>query len=186
MEFLKDLRLRLHYKGLLKEVAKRKPAVGRGAVTWKNAKQIGVLFNADEPAARKQILKYADALRKKGKQVRILGFLTEAQEGQEFAFRTFSKKDIDWQFRPKGEEVQAFMQQSFDLMFHLGLQPDFQLEYIAALSNAKLRIGPPTEHTYAYDLMIDVPASAGLQGFIAQMESLLGKTNTPYEPANAS
>ncbi len=186
MGFLKDFRLRLHYRGLLREVAKRKPAAGRGAVTWKNAKQIGILFNADDPSTRKQILRYAEALRKKGKQVRILGFLTEAQEGQEFAFRTFSKKDIDWQFRPKGSEVQAFMKQSFDLMFHLSLQPDFQLEYIAALSNAKLRVGPPTERTYAYDLMIDVPASAGLQGFIAQMESLLGKTNMPYEPADAT
>lgn len=183
---LKNLRLKFHFKALHKELAKRKPAKGRNTVTWKGAKSIGILFDANEPNHRKRILKYADDLRKKGKQVRLLGYLSQQQEEQEFPFRAFTPKQQDWRYAPNGEEVTEFMKQPFDLLFFLGQKTALWSEYISALSNAQLRIGPPTEHTYAYDLMIEVPDSAGLSAFITQMENLLGKTNTPYEAATTS
>lgn len=182
---LKNLRLKFHFKALHNELSKRQPSKNRSAVTWKGAKSIGILFDANEPDRRKHILKYADNLRKKGKQVRLLGYLSQQQEGEEFSFRTFTPKEQDWRYCPKGEEVTDFMNQSFDLLFFLGLTTSLWSEYITALSKAQLRVGPPTEHTYAYDLMIEVPEKAGLSAFITQMENLLGKTNTPYEAATA-
>jgi hypothetical protein len=186
MGMLKNLRLKFHFKALHNELNNRKPSKDRSAVTWKGAKSIGILFDANEPDHRKRILKYADELRKKGKQVRLLGYLSQHQEGEEFPFRTFSPKEQDWRYCPKSEEVREFMSQSFDLLFFLGLHSTLWSEYVAALSKAKLRVGPSTEHTYAYDLMIEVPEKAGLPAFITQMENLLGKTNTPYEAATAT
>jgi hypothetical protein len=186
MGFLKNLRLKFHFKALHRELSKQQPSKERGAVTWKGADSIGILFDANEPDNRKRILKYADALRKKGKQVRLLGYLSQHQEAQEFPFRTCTPKDQDWRYCFTGEDVTEFMNQPFDLLFFLGLQTTLWSEYITALSKAKLRVGPPTDHTYAYDLMIEVPDKAGLAGFISQMENLLGKTNTPYEAAPAS
>lgn len=186
MGFLKDLRLKFHFKALHKKLSARQPSKNRGSVTWKGAKSVGILFDANEPDHRKRVLKYADALRKKGKQVRLLGYLDQQQEEEEFPFRTYTPKDQDWRYCPKGKEVLEFMEQSFDLLFFLGLTSTIWGEYVAALSKAQLRVGPPTEHTYAYDLMIEVPEKAGLPGFISQMENLLGKTNTPYEAATAT
>lgn len=183
---LKNLRLKFHFRALHKELNKRQPSNDRGAVTWKGAKSIGILFDANEPDIRKHILQYAGTLRKKGKQVRLLGYLSQQQEGEEFPFRTFSPKDQDWRYCPKSDEALDFMAQPFDLLFFLGLQSTIWSEYLTALSKAKLRVGPPTEHTYAYDLMIEVPEQAGLPAFIKQMENLLGKTNTPYEAATAT
>ena len=186
MSFLKNLRLKFHFKALHKQLDKRQPSKERGAVTWKGAKTIGILFDANEPGHRKRILKYADTLRKKGKQVQLLGYLSQQQEEEEFPFRTFSPKDQDWRYCFKGGEVAKFMDRSFDLLFFLELKTTLWSEYVTALSKAQLRVGPPTSHTYAYDLMIEVPDSAGLAGFITQMENLLGKTNTPYEAATTS
>ena len=55
------------------------------------------------------------------------------------------------------------------------------LEYITALTPAGLRIGPATDNTRCYDLMLDVPADTTPQSFFKQMENLLGKIQVRNE-----
>lgn len=186
MSFLQQLRKRFYFKSLQQQLKARKPANERGAVNLDKARRIGLLFDADEVDMRNAVQHYAEALRKRGKHLHLLGYLSEHQEGAEFPFHTFSQKDIDWRLRPGGSEVEAFLSESFDLLLHLSLSPNLQSEYISALSKAQLRVGPSTDHTYAYDLMIDIPEAAGLKAMIAQIEAVLGKTNTTDEPAIAT
>jgi hypothetical protein len=183
MGLIHDLRIKAHRKSLRKKLKQRIPPQGRDSVNLKSAHTVGLLFRADDPNTRKLVLQYAERLREQGKQTRLLGYLDKLEEGQELAFKCFSRKDLDWAYRPKRAVVKEFREQPLDLLIHLSLKPTLYAEYICALSKAKLRIGPSTENTYAYDLMIDLPSSARLQDFIEQMEALLGKTNTPYEPA---
>jgi len=53
------------------------------------------------------------------------------------------------------------------------MEENLMLGYIAALSNAKMRIGPYQEKADYYDLMIDIPKGKGLNYFIQQAEQIL-------------
>lgn len=183
MGWFANLRLGWHRKKLLQYLEHQQQRSAKGQVSWSHAKRIGILFNASEADMRKQVLQYAERLRSQKKQVQLLGFLPQQQEGQEYAFPVFTAKDIDWLYRPSGEAAEAFRNEPFDLLLDLSLSEDLSRAYLCALANASLKVGPSTELTYAYDLMIEVPASAGLKGFIQHMENLLDKTNRKNEPA---
>lgn len=183
MGIFQQLRSMAFQRQLKRGLQERKTPKGKSEVNLSNAKQIGILFNATAVDDRSRILKYASQLRDQGKQVSLLGFLEDQTELEQLAFPAYNKKGLDWAGRPKAESIKAFMQQPFDLLMNIDLSPGAHEGFITALSRAKLRVGPSTEHTECYDLMIDPGKSASLSKFIQQMEALLGKTNTTNEAA---
>jgi hypothetical protein len=185
MELFPNIRLKIHHRRLQQRLKQRPSPKGKDQVNLTSAQQVGLLFRGDEPDVRKRVQAYAEVLRKRGKQVRLLGYLDQHKEGEELAFKNYSQKQTDWIYRPQGPAVEDFTQQPFDLLIHLSLSSSVHEAYIMVVSKAKLRVGPSTEYTYAYDLMIELTQRANLTAFIEQMEMLLGKTNTPHEPANS-
>lgn len=172
-----------HRRSLKQQLRHKGKPKGRGTVNLNTASSIGILFDATELDGRNVVLQYAEQLRKRGKRISLLGYLNDFAESESYAFKFFNRKQMDWALRPISGDVKDFISQEFDLLLNIDPVSKVHTEYIAALSRAKLRVGPSTEHTYCYDLMIDIPASAGLRKFIEQMESLLGKTNVQHEPA---
>lgn len=183
MGLIQDIQLLAHRRSLKQQLRHKGKSKGRGAVNLNNASSIGILFDASELADREAVLQYAEQLRKRGKRVSLLGYFDDATDSNSFAFKFFTRKQMDWALRPNNEEARDFIAQEFDLLLNIDPISKIHTEYIAALSKAKLRVGPSTEHTYCYDLMIDTTARAGLRPFIEQMEALLGKTNIQHEPA---
>jgi len=96
-------------------------------------------------------------------------------------FPHFNKKDLDWAFRPRGEAVSSFLQQPFDILIILDKHPTIPLEYVAALSKAKFRVGPLTGNTFCYELMIEATGAKDLKGFLNQVSFFLNKMKTTYE-----
>lgn len=141
------------------------------------AQSIGILFDATDLGMREAVFQYADQLSKNNKRVKLLGFFDSKVDDLNFTFRYFNRKHLDWVGRPHGENVQEFIQQPFDMMINLDTKPKPQAEYVSAQSHAHLRIGPVTENTFCYELMIDISGSQNLQTFIQQMEAILAKTN---------
>lgn len=184
MSFIQDIRIWAYRRSLKQGLRRRVEPQGRGDVNLDNAQTIGILFDATELSARDIIIQYAEQLRKRGKRsIKLLGYFDDPTDSENYPFDYYNRKQVDWAFRPKGEQVQAFIKQPFDLLMNINSQSLIHTEYIAALSNAKLRVGPCTEHTYCYDLMIDLSPKAGLKQFIEQAETLLGKTNIKHEAA---
>jgi hypothetical protein len=183
MGIIQRLRARAFQNRLQKGLKQRKAPSGKSKVNLDNARHIGILFDATSVDERNQISKYKEQLRKQGKQLSLLGFIQDQVELDSLSFPAYNKKNLDWAGCPKGEKVDEFMKQGFDLLMNINLAPSPHENYISALSNAKLRVGPSTEATDCYDLMIGVKQSDGLQQFIKQMEKLLGKTNTTNEAA---
>ncbi len=170
-------------RSLKQQLYGRKEPKGKSETNLNNAKTVGILFDATELLRRDIVLEYAEKLRKQNKRIKLLGFFDDATDSENYPFDFYNRKQVDWAFRPKGEQVQSFIKQDFDLLMNIDSQSLIHTEYIAALSNAKLRVGPCTEHTYCYDLMIDLSPRAGLKQFIEQAETLLGKTNIKHEAA---
>ncbi len=176
MSFLNDIKKRVFNRSL--EQQGKLNRMDRKFVGFEKAQSIGLLFDATDLNQREIVFQYADQLSKKGKRVRLLGFFDSKLEDPNFTFKYFNRKQLDWAGRPHGEQVQEFVQQPFDLLLNLDTQPKPPAEYVCAQSKAHLRIGPVTNHTFCYELMIDISGSNNLHTFIQQMESILAKTNS--------
>ena len=149
----------------------------RHTVTYESAQTIGILFDATELNHREVVVDFSKDLKKRDKKVKLLGYFDNKQQINNFPFKAFNKNDIDWLMRPKGEAVENFMNRSFDLLIGIYEGNNLPLEYIAALSKAHLRVGPYTDNTYCYDLMIDTD-KRNLKNYINQVEFYLNKMNS--------
>jgi 3-deoxy-D-arabino-heptulosonate 7-phosphate (DAHP) synthase len=183
MGLLRRIRQYFFDRFLKKKLQNKKTLTPRKLVNLESAKTIGLLFDATDVDHREAVLRYAKTLKKKGKKVELLGFFNNNQEGESFTFAYFNKRKIDWALRPSGKEVEAFIKEPYDLLITVDVVSKQFAEYIAALSNAHLRVGPYTPNTYCYDLMIDAGPNATLKLYTQQIESLLQRTNTKNEAA---
>lgn len=145
---------------------------------FEKANNIGILFDATDLNSRDFALQYANQLDKRGKKVKLLGFFDSKLDDANFTFKYFNRKSLDWAGRPNGEAIREFIEQAFDLMINLDTVSKPQAEYVSALSRAHLRVGPFTEHTFCYELIIDNSDARSLKTFVQQMEFILEKTNT--------
>ena len=144
------------------------------------AKTIAILFDANLLEHREQVLRYAERLRKQNKRVRLLAYLAVVDKEATYPFKTFSRKEVDWAYRPHGEQVEKFLQGSYDLFFCLSAAPNPSFEYLAAGVQAAMKIGPVAEHSACYDLMIDLGEQVSPRQLIDQAEAILKKTNVEY------
>lgn len=183
MSFMQDIKMWAYRRSLKQQLRHRQEPTGKGEANLNNAETVGILFDATELSVRDVVLEYAEKLRKRSKRVKLLGYFDDLTDSENYPFDYYNRRQVDWAFRPAGQKVQDFLKHDFDLLMNINTVSLVHTEYIAALSNAKLRVGPFTEHTYCYDLMIDLDPRSGLKQFIEQAETLLGKTNIKHEAA---
>ncbi len=179
MSLLQNLRNRFFQRALKQQA--RQNTAARRSINFNDAQFIGLLFDATDLDEREIVFQYAEKLRDRHKRIKLLGFFDSMVEDSNFTFKYFNRKKLDWAQRPIGENVQEFAAQPFDLMIHLSTTAKPQMDYIAAISKAHLRIGPYSDNTFCYDVMIDSGSNKNLKDFIQQMESVLEKTSTRHE-----
>lgn len=168
--FLQKMMLRLDYR--------------RNPVPFESAQSIGVLFDATEQANRDQVTPFIEGLKRKGKSVSPIGFFNNKQDASSFSFKGFNKNDLDWLGRPKKEILETYLAKPFDILICIYQEECLPIEYIAALSNAHLRVGPHTDNTYCYDLIIDTTNNNSIQHFLKEVEFYLHKINKKHESAD--
>lgn len=168
-------------KGLDKGLISRLKRVNSKSLSFATAKSIAFLFNAEDPDVISGIEKYVESLRKKGKETFILGLNAASKDLLDTSFPCLNKKNIDWVGRPIGTLVDEWLIRPVDVVIHVSAQRNAILEYLTALTPAGLRVGPATDNTHCYDLMLDVPADTTPQTFFKQMENLLGKIQVRNE-----
>ncbi len=173
MDFIEQIRTRLHHYLLDREMPSRN--IGRSSVFLENARSVGLLFDAALPEETEVVQGFARSLESKGKKVMQLGYFDEKLQNGNLGFASFSKKQLDWALRPKMEEATEFLRQPFDLLINLSTKSVLPLDYIAAHSKARFRVGPFTENTFCYDLMIEQDAKDGLKAFLKQVLHYLEK-----------
>jgi hypothetical protein len=181
MSFLHTIKSRIFNRSLQQQG--RQNRAERKFAGLEKVQSVGILFDATELNRREEVFKYAQQLENKGKRVKLLGFFDSKLEDPNFTFRYFNRKNLDWAGRPWGENVQEFVSQPFDMLLHLDTVSKAVLEYLSASSRAYFRVGPVTENTFCYELMMDTSGSSNLHTFIQQMEAILAKMNArQHEP----
>ncbi|MBK9018388.1 MAG: hypothetical protein IPM82_32500 [Saprospiraceae bacterium] len=146
-----------------------------------NAAYIGILFDGTEPAEREMVLDYAGQLKKAGKKVKLLAFFDNKLKGESFAFPAFNRQQVDWALRPNSREALEFKDQPFDLLLNLTKNSVIPLDYLAALSKARFRVGPYTDQTFCYDLMIEHSGKTDLKTYLQQVIFYMKKMRPNHE-----
>lgn len=181
MKIWQDFKKYQYNKGLNKGLISRLKRVNSKSLSFATAKSVAFLFNTEDPEVSSGIEKYAESLRKKGKETFLLGLNAVSNVLLDTQFPCLNKKNIDWVGRPVGTLVDEWLIRPVDVVIHVSAQKNDILEYLTALTPAGLRVGPATDNTHCYDLMLDVPADTTPQTFFKQMESLLGKIQVRNE-----
>jgi hypothetical protein len=155
----------------------RSGQVRREPKDFRSAATVGILFDGTDEGDRRAVLEYADELVRGGKKVELMGFVNDPKPKEEPPFPHFFPKDLDWFFRPKKDAALAFAEKAFDVLICAHLTDHRPLEYLAAKSNAHLRVGRYREdRTHCYDLMID-GGDGDLKSLVRQMDQYLKIVN---------
>ncbi len=85
----------------------------------------------------------------------------------------FSKKDTDITGKPKSQLVNTILQKEFDLLFDFSIEKYFFLNYITALSKAKLKIGLYSDALLYFDLMINLGEDVSMDKYIKEVKFYL-------------
>lgn len=177
MSFLQNLQIKLHHRQFSKALQGIKHK--RVSVDFKHAQTIGLLFDATELVDRELVLKFAEDLEKSGKKVHLLGFFKQKSGTENSSFASFNLKSLDFKWLPtKSKDVQDFMQRELDILINLSLVETEPLEYISAFSKAKFRVGPSTQRTECYEMMIDLENKTNIKSFIKQVVLFLETMNS--------
>ncbi len=167
MNFIESIRIRMHQRFLRKELAAPRRACS--TVYLENAKTVGILFDATQLDEREIVLGFARQLEQQGKAVKLLAFFDQKLDAtNSFSFKSFSRKQLDWALRPVSVAADDFIKQSFDLLLNLSKRTILPLDFVAARSKAKYRVGPYTGNTFCYDMMIELPTRHTLDDFLRQ------------------
>lgn len=154
------------------------------SVEFDFAKSIGIVFDATDSKNRLRVMDYAQSLIKNGKQVKLLGFVNSKEKELTFPFSFFSKNEVSWKMIPESPEIDKFLKNNFDILISLYSERNNPIEYISALSKASLKVGPYSDNTHSYDLIIDTPVGTDLEYLIKQVDFFLNRINSPvYETA---
>lgn len=147
----------------------------RSSCNFESARSIGIIFNASSENDTKIALGYKRELQRQHKKVRIVGFKDAKELTGNETYPCFCNKDLALNQTPKKQEILDFIQEPFDLLLALHIGDCQPLEYIAAASSARFRIGHYREDkTDFYDFMI-YGKNKSLRALIYQMENYLKK-----------
>ena len=175
---MKAIREKLYQRRLAKKLKRFKRTFA--STNIEDAKEIGILFNATLPETWLAIRPFASKLRKEGKKIKIMGFIDDSGvEPNSQSFDCFSRKDIDWIYRPKNKFVQKFMLTPFDILFCLWFDSHPSLQYMSRLSKAHFKVGAHLDTEEGFDLMVDINGKKDYEKLIQTLESYLTHVNPP-------
>lgn len=126
----------------------------------KDAKNIGVLYNATHMVSFEIIKDLVKSLSSKNVNVSALGYVHSKMLIDHYLYRKgfdfFTRNDLNWYYKPAGQVVDEFIQTPFDILIDLSLEDYYPIQYILASSVSTFKVGRYTPDQQYLDLMIDL------------------------------
>ncbi|MCB0528177.1 MAG: hypothetical protein KDC61_01440 [Saprospiraceae bacterium] len=169
---LESIRIALYNKSLRKILAGQKRR--RRSHNLESAGTVGILFDASSEKTRREVMEYAHSLEEKGKKVRMFGYFSSKQPPEGHPFGFFDQKETSWTGVPKSEKATAFAQEHLDVLIYLNPEACKPLEWLAAASQASMKIGFATDRPNDFDLLLETPGDKGIGYFVEQLHHYLG------------
>lgn len=178
----KKIKQFLANNALKKEIALRPRKVSPHKFNFDRIKTVGMLFDASNPEDFELVKRYVVYLREQAKKVKVMGYFSAKQipslTYSKLEYDFFSSKEINWLGKPTTHIIDNFMNEEYDLLIDLNIHDHFPLKYIAALSQAKFKVGKYKEEDETiYDMMIDADNTQTLKYFLRQVDIYIGMLN---------
>ncbi len=165
MQYLHQTLIPYRTKGMLKQSLS-----ARKSMNYREARKVGVLFSMNSLEDFESIRSFEAKLKKDGKEVVVLCYLPKNVENFDFHYDFFTNKDFNFWGSVQAENVQKFLQQSFDILICLDREPNFYLEYLLAATKARFRVGAHSPQREAlFELMIRQSEGKEIKELIQQI-----------------
>lgn len=157
---------------------KRKPQ----ALNLSQARNIGILFEVRSKEDIDTVRAFVSQIKERNRKITALGYvatkelLQTLKSDNEFDF--ISKLDFNWYYKPEKYVIKNFMSDGMDVLIDLSLKKNPALLYVAAFTEAKMKVARFDEKQKEYyDLMIDTNKDNTLKYLITQIKHYITKIN---------
>jgi hypothetical protein len=177
---IKTVRKKASNYFLLREYkkVKRKPEVRNLA----QSRNIGILFEVRSKEDLDTVRSFVAQIKERNRKITALGYATTKEllqtlkSDNEFDF--ISKEDFNWYYKPEKYVIKNFMSDGMDMLIDLSLKKNHALLYVAAFTEAKMKVARFDEKQKEYyDLMIDISKDNTLKYLINQIKHYITKIN---------
>ncbi|MCS6934761.1 MAG: hypothetical protein NZM35_06405 [Chitinophagales bacterium] len=166
---------RYFYRKALNEALRQTKEL-RSIINLPDAQTIGILYDSSDADNDILITRFAEQLKRDGKQVEILGFINDNKTDHKADIKVMNTAHISWCLVPVHETALDFARKRFDLLLCCFTREILPLEYIAAISRARWRVGVYDERkTALYDFMINIGGRRDLSYLLSIITSYLNK-----------
>lgn len=142
----------------------------RETVGYFKAQNVGILFSQIDRPKYEAVRNLAKQLKKDGKTVDVLCYLSKNGENYDFLYNYITSKDVSMLGKMHSGAAITFAQQPFDYLFYLDLKGNIYLENILAMSQAKCRIGVYEKNKdKLFELMLNVTGKPMINEVIDQI-----------------
>lgn len=138
-------------------------------------KKIGILFDATVVEDKYEILELERILQATGAKTTLMGYLDHEADTAGLSFRHFTNKDRSVYFIPSNNDVDRFLAAEYDMVINADLSQSLSLHYIAALSDAYIKVGPHSALDEFYHLVLDTKDTLTIKQYISELISILNK-----------
>lgn len=126
----------------------------------KEAKKIGVLFNATNLVSFEIVKDFIKQLSTPANEILVLGFVDSKQLIDHYLYRKgfefFTKAHLNWYNKPQNEAVKDFLNKDFDLLIDLSLEENYPIKYLATSAKSLFKAGRYDKEHFYLDFMIDI------------------------------
>ena len=180
MGFISDIKDRLFRRKLQEQrsLSSRKRKGSKQPVNPDNARCLLILFLADSSIDRKTIDKWVESHRKAGQKIKLAGFFSQDAGDTNFGFPVISPKSLNWYGVPREESLKEIKRIDGDLLFRLGPVSHKELDYLATVLEADLKVGPFQKNTETpYHSQFDAGRGESITDQLAAIEQIFSFTN---------
>ena len=148
-----------------------------------DAREIGLIFNATDPARIEEVKNFVHSLQVKNTHVFVIGYVNEKNISDinllRSGFNFFSLENLSWFYKPDIPFIEDFLNRKFNILFDLDLENSYPLRYIATLSNAGMKVGKYFDGCEYLDFMIKLEPNISMQYLIEQSVYYLNMLRKP-------
>lgn len=178
--FLGERAIRQHMKSHKRELV---------SCNIQSAKTIGILFNATHAISFDIVKELVKDMGEYKASILALGYVDSKQLIDHYLYRKgfdfFTRSQLNWYGKPTGENVEAFIKKSFDILLDLSLDNPFPVKYVVACSKARFKAGRYASDQEYLDFMIDIEkeraAMSDLRSELAKEQVKAARNNKEVE-----
>jgi hypothetical protein len=178
--FVQNIKLKAGEYFLKKESAGIERA--KAIMNLKDAKTVGILYDASNINDTDLVKKYIAYLRDSGKKVKSIGYLAVKELPNTIQIsldqQCLTLKEVNWYYKPAIGFIGNFVKEEYDLLLDLNISRQLPITYIAALSKAKCKVGRFTnKYMNLYDVMIEVDKEKTMKYFLQNVDIYMEMLN---------